>query len=62
MLIGTTMREQRSLELWWRDHADVALDDLHFGTALQETFGASATYTFANACSATLYALAWPPT
>ncbi|MFE3585761.1 hypothetical protein ACFXOJ_41555, partial [Streptomyces vinaceus] len=25
VLVGTTMREQRSLELWWRDGADVAL-------------------------------------
>ncbi|WP_331752322.1 beta-ketoacyl synthase N-terminal-like domain-containing protein [Streptomyces chartreusis] len=57
VLVGTTMREQRSLELWWRDDADVALEDLHFGTALQKAFGASTTYTFANACSATLYAL-----
>ncbi|MFC8125939.1 beta-ketoacyl synthase N-terminal-like domain-containing protein [Streptomyces sp. NPDC057302] len=58
VLVGTTMREQRSLELWWRDQADVALEDLHFGTALSKAFGASTTYTFANACSATLYALA----
>ncbi|MGW4890674.1 beta-ketoacyl synthase N-terminal-like domain-containing protein [Kitasatospora sp. NPDC004240] len=57
VLVGTTMREQRSLELWWRDGADVALEDLHFGTALKAAFGASTTYTFANACSATLYAL-----
>ncbi|MFD8897540.1 beta-ketoacyl-[acyl-carrier-protein] synthase family protein [Streptomyces ardesiacus] len=57
VLVGTTMREQRSLELWWRDHADVALEDLHFGTALSAAFGASTTYTFANACSASLYAL-----
>ncbi|MFI6689376.1 beta-ketoacyl synthase N-terminal-like domain-containing protein [Streptomyces sp. NPDC050485] len=57
VLVGTTMREQRSLELWWRDDAEVSLEDLHFGTALKETFGASTTYTFANACSATLYAL-----
>ncbi|MFH8257679.1 beta-ketoacyl synthase N-terminal-like domain-containing protein [Streptomyces roseolus] len=57
VLVGTTMREQRSLELWWRENADVALEDLHFGTALKAAFGASTTYTFANACSATLYAL-----
>ncbi|WP_042173801.1 beta-ketoacyl synthase N-terminal-like domain-containing protein [Streptomyces sp. NBRC 110035] len=57
VLVGTTMREQRSLELWWRDDAEVDLEELHFGTALKETFGASTTYTFANACSATLYAL-----
>ncbi|MFK0244493.1 beta-ketoacyl synthase N-terminal-like domain-containing protein [Amycolatopsis azurea] len=57
VLVGTTMREQRSLELWWRDEAHVGLGDLHFGTALRTAFGASTTYTFANACSATLYAL-----
>ncbi|WP_331759721.1 beta-ketoacyl synthase N-terminal-like domain-containing protein [Streptomyces anulatus] len=57
VLVGTTMREQRSLELWWRGHRDVALEDLHFGPALKEAFGASTTYTFANACSASLYAL-----
>lgn len=57
VLVGTTMREQRSLELWWRDHAEVGLEDLHFGTALKAAFGASTTYTFANACSASLYAL-----
>ncbi|MFE8910918.1 beta-ketoacyl synthase N-terminal-like domain-containing protein [Streptomyces globisporus] len=57
VLVGTTMREQRSLELWWRDDAEVAVEDLHFGTALHAAFGASTTYTFANACSATLYAL-----
>ncbi|WEH37858.1 beta-ketoacyl synthase N-terminal-like domain-containing protein (plasmid) [Streptomyces sp. AM 4-1-1] len=57
VLVGTTMREQRSLELWWRDGAQVAVDDLHFGTALKAEFGACTTYTFANACSASLYAL-----
>ncbi|MGW3202131.1 beta-ketoacyl synthase N-terminal-like domain-containing protein [Streptomyces sp. NPDC001118] len=57
VLVGTTMREQRSLELWWRHDAQVVLADLHFGTALQAAFGASTTYTFANACSASLYAL-----
>ncbi|WP_073224313.1 beta-ketoacyl synthase N-terminal-like domain-containing protein [Streptomyces sp. NBRC 110465] len=57
VLVGTTMREQRSLELWWRGHPDVSLEDLHYGTALKTEFGASTTYTFANACSASLYAL-----
>ncbi|QDN54129.1 beta-ketoacyl synthase N-terminal-like domain-containing protein [Streptomyces sp. S1D4-20] len=57
VLVGTTMREQRSLELWWRHDDEVALEDLHFGTALKAAFGASTTYTFANACSASLYAL-----
>jgi 3-oxoacyl-[acyl-carrier-protein] synthase II len=57
ILVGTALREQRSLELWWRDGDEAALDDLHFGTSLRDTFGAATTYTFANACSATLYAL-----
>ncbi|MFK0142675.1 beta-ketoacyl synthase N-terminal-like domain-containing protein [Streptomyces murinus] len=57
VLVGTTMREQRSLELCWRGDAEVALEDLHFGTALKAAFGASTTYAFANACSASLYAL-----
>ncbi|WP_436740200.1 beta-ketoacyl synthase N-terminal-like domain-containing protein [Streptomyces sp. BBFR102] len=57
VLVGTTMREQRGIELRWRDDADAALEDLHFGTALKAAFGAPTTYIFANACSATLYAL-----
>ncbi|MGW3387407.1 beta-ketoacyl synthase N-terminal-like domain-containing protein [Streptomyces cinereoruber] len=57
VLVGTTMREQRSLELWWRENTDVTPEDLYFGTALKAAFGTSITYTFANACSATLYAL-----
>lgn len=56
VLIGTGLRELRSLELWWRDGAPAA--DLHFGPALRERFGADDTHTFANACSASLYALA----
>lgn len=57
VLIGTTMREQRSAELWWTKAADISPGDLHFGGALQQAFGAISTYTFANACSASLYAL-----
>ncbi|MEU3040848.1 beta-ketoacyl synthase N-terminal-like domain-containing protein [Streptomyces diastaticus] len=57
MLVGTTMREQHGLELRWRDDTDAALEHLHFGTALNAAFGASTRYIFANACSATLYAL-----
>jgi 3-oxoacyl-(acyl-carrier-protein) synthase len=58
VLVGTTLREQRSAELWWRDGTPLESADLHFGTALKAEFGASDSYTFANACSATLYALA----
>lgn len=58
VLVGTTLQEQRSAELWWRHGAPLDPADLHFGTALRERFGATRTYTFANACAATLYALA----
>jgi 3-oxoacyl-[acyl-carrier-protein] synthase II len=57
VLVGTTLREQRSAELWWRQKTPLAPADLHFGTALRERFGTARTYTFANACAATLYAL-----
>ncbi|MFC5722932.1 beta-ketoacyl synthase N-terminal-like domain-containing protein [Streptomyces gamaensis] len=58
VLVGTTLQEQRSAELWWKEGAELSPDALHFGTALRETFGATRTYTFANACAASLYALA----
>jgi 3-oxoacyl-[acyl-carrier-protein] synthase II len=58
ILVGTGLRELRSLELWWRESAAFDLDRLHFGTALRERFGATTSYTFSNACSASLYALA----
>lgn len=58
ILIGTGLRELRSAELSWRDGADFDLARLHFGTALRQRFGAVRTYTFSNACSASLYALA----
>ncbi|MFD4608757.1 beta-ketoacyl synthase N-terminal-like domain-containing protein [Streptomyces sp. NPDC058440] len=71
ILVGTGLRELRSLELWWRDGAEFSpklsapLEQggppsgrMHFGTALRERFGAVDTHTFSNACSASLYALA----
>ncbi|WP_431044248.1 beta-ketoacyl-[acyl-carrier-protein] synthase family protein [Streptomyces sp. P1-3] len=58
ILVGTGLRELRSIELAHRDGADFGLDRLHFGTALRERFGAARTYTFSGACSASLYALA----
>ncbi|MFE4534656.1 beta-ketoacyl-[acyl-carrier-protein] synthase family protein [Streptomyces scopuliridis] len=58
VLIGTGLRELRSLELWWRDGAEFGAERMHFGTALRERFGAVNTHTFSNACSASLYALA----
>lgn len=58
VVVGTGLRELRSVELRWRDGTDFDLTRLHFGTALRERFGATRTYTVSNACSAALYALA----
>jgi 3-oxoacyl-[acyl-carrier-protein] synthase II len=58
VLIGTGLRELRSLELWWRGRADFDVRGMHFGTALRELLGADTTFTFSNACAASLYALA----
>lgn len=57
VLIGTGLRELRSAELWSLGQAELGEADLHFGTALRKRFGADVTYTFSNACSASLYAL-----
>ncbi|MEV7287837.1 beta-ketoacyl synthase N-terminal-like domain-containing protein [Streptomyces sp. NPDC093252] len=58
VLVGTTLRELRSVELSWRDGVPFDAADLHFGTMLRRRFGAADTHTVANACSASLYALA----
>ncbi|MDX2561391.1 beta-ketoacyl synthase N-terminal-like domain-containing protein [Streptomyces sp. TX20-6-3] len=57
VLVGTTLRELRSVELGWCEAAPFDPSALHFGTALRERFGADRTYTVANACAASLYAL-----
>ncbi|MEV5545597.1 beta-ketoacyl synthase N-terminal-like domain-containing protein [Streptomyces sp. NPDC052309] len=57
VVIGTTLRELRSVELNWCDGTPFDPADLHFGTALRRRFRASRTYTVANACAASLYAL-----
>lgn len=57
VLIGTGLRELRSIELRWTGAAEFPLSRLHFGTALRERFGAATTYTVSNACSASLYTL-----
>jgi 3-oxoacyl-(acyl-carrier-protein) synthase len=54
VLVGTTHREQRSVELWWRDKHPVRFPDLNFDAGLRTEFGFTDTYTFANACSASL--------
>lgn len=58
VLVGTTLRELRSVELAWRDGIPFDASDLHFGTMLRHRFGAVDTHTVANACSASLYATA----
>jgi 3-oxoacyl-(acyl-carrier-protein) synthase len=58
VVIGTTLREQRSAELWWRGDAPLAHNDLHFGSVVRELTGSTRCYTFANACAASLYGLA----
>ncbi len=58
VLVGTGLRELRSLELWSRDGAGFDAARMHFGTALREWFGADDTHTVSNACSASLYTLA----
>lgn len=58
VLVGTGLRELRSLELWWAGEHRMGEHDLDFGPALRERFGAEQTHTFSNACSASLYALA----
>lgn len=57
VLIGTGLRELRSVELWARGQTKADERRLHFGAALRERFGADDTHTFSNACSASLYAL-----
>ncbi|MEE6259654.1 beta-ketoacyl-[acyl-carrier-protein] synthase family protein [Plantactinospora sonchi] len=58
VLVGTTLRELRSVELSWRDRTAVDPRRLHFGAALRQRFGAVDTHTVANACAASLYTLA----
>lgn len=57
VLIGTGLRELRSAELWAADGVPMGVDDLYFGPAVRERFNAATSYTFSNACSASLYAL-----
>ncbi len=58
VLVGTTHREQRSVELWWREKHPLRFHDLDFAAGLRAEFGFTDTHTFANACSASLTMLA----
>jgi 3-oxoacyl-[acyl-carrier-protein] synthase II len=58
VLIGTGLRELRSLELWWADGVPLTVDQLHFGGAVRRATGLRApVFTFSNACSASSFAL-----
>lgn len=58
VLIGTGLRELRSLELWWADNKPFNVEALHFGGAVRKMNGVSCNViTFSNACSATNHAL-----
>ncbi len=57
-LVGTGLRELRSLELWWADGQPFHVSDLHFGGALQRRVAIQGpVFTISNACSASSFAL-----
>lgn len=57
-LIGTGLRELRSLELWWANGQPFDVSELHFGHALrQATNLPGQAITLSNACAASLFAL-----
>lgn len=61
ILVGSGLRQLRAAELHWRDSGSLdamSTEDLHFGVPLRERFGATDTHTIANACAASVYALA----
>jgi len=57
-LIGTGLRELRSLELWWADGQPLAVNELHFGGALVRSANITGpVITLSNACAASSFAL-----
>ena len=58
ILVGTGIRELRSLELWWADEQPLHVEELHFSGAVQEaTKLCCPIITISNACSASNFAL-----
>jgi 3-oxoacyl-[acyl-carrier-protein] synthase II len=58
VLIGTGLRELRSLELWWADGTAFDVEQLHFADAIRQSTGWPApVFTLSNACSASNFAL-----
>jgi 3-oxoacyl-[acyl-carrier-protein] synthase II len=58
VIIGTGLRELRSLELYWADQQPMHVTELHFGRAVcRATNQTARVLTFSNACSASNFAL-----
>ncbi|GGV11560.1 beta-ketoacyl-[acyl-carrier-protein] synthase family protein [Streptomyces spectabilis] len=57
VLVGTTHRELRTAELWWRYGGALSPADLHFTAALRAAVGLRDVTTVASACAASLYGL-----
>ncbi|GAA0565037.1 beta-ketoacyl-[acyl-carrier-protein] synthase family protein [Actinomadura livida] len=57
VLVGTTHREMRTAELWWRREAPLSPADLHFTPALRSALGLHNVHTVTSACAASLYGL-----
>lgn len=59
VIVGTGLRELRSLELFWTDGQPLTIDQLHFEQALNQALGSAVpVITVSNACSASNFALA----
>ncbi|MDF3835346.1 beta-ketoacyl synthase N-terminal-like domain-containing protein [Cupriavidus basilensis] len=59
IIVGTGLRELRSLELFWTKGEPLTIDQLHFERILNETLGSALpVITVSNACSASSFALA----
>ncbi|PSR68659.1 3-oxoacyl-ACP synthase [Nocardia sp. MDA0666] len=57
VIVGTGLRELRSVELAWQAGPDSGVPRLDFGPALRERFGCTEVHTLSNACAASLHAL-----
>lgn len=59
MVVGTGLRELRSLELFWTQGMPLSIEQLHFEDALNKALGSSVpVVTICNACAASNFALA----
>ncbi|MGF0316460.1 beta-ketoacyl synthase N-terminal-like domain-containing protein [Nocardia fluminea] len=57
VVVGTGLRELRSVELAWQAGPEGGSPDLDFGPAIRERFGCTEVHTVSNACAASLHAL-----